>query len=146
MPPQWTDGLLNLTLRGGSVYHLQHRGLTSADPHYFIVLNLAPRADSLLVLVVTSSQVANVRRLSGALPPETLVEISPADYRDPHFTLPSIVDCNHWFRVTKQELLQKFQTGLAWEKAPLPPPILAKLRQGALASPVIEEEVKDLLR
>ena len=146
MPPQWAAALLRLTLRGGSVYHLQHRDLSSAEPHYFVVLNLDPHADAFLILVVTSSKVDSVRRRSKNLPPDTLVEISPTEYQDPHFTLHSIVDCNHWFRVTKQELLQKLQAGLAWEKMSLPANILTELRHGMLASPLIEEDIKGLLR
>ena len=146
MPPQWTDTLLRLTLRGGSVYHLQHRDLSSAEPHFFVVLNIDPHADDFLVLVVTTSKVDSVRRRSNNLPPNTLVEISPSEYSDPHFTLQSIVDCNHWFRVTKNELLQKLQASLAWEKTPLPSNILKKLREGMLASPLIEDEIKDMLR
>jgi hypothetical protein len=78
------------------------------------------------------------------LPVESLIEISPSEYSE--FTLQSIGDCNSHFRVTKQELLQKLQTGLAWEKKPLPVNLLNKLRQGMLASPLIEDEIKDLLR
>lgn len=143
MPPQWSEPLLNLTLRGGSVYYLQHRELSSAEPHYFIVLNLTPTVDEFLVLAVSSSNVSGVRTRSRDLPPETLVEISPTDFAD--FTVPSIVDCNYWFRVTRQELLQKLQAGLAREQSQMPAPILARLRRGVLASPLVEDEVKQLL-
>ncbi len=144
MPPQWSEPLLNLTLRGGSVYYLQHRHLSSAEPHYFVVLNLTPQDDPFLVLAVSSSNVAGVRMRSRTLPAETLVEISPTDFTD--FTVQSIVNCNYWFRVTRQELLQKLQAGLALEQSQMPTPILAKLRLGVLASPLVEDEVKDLLR
>ena len=144
MTPQWTDAKLRLTLRGGSVYYLQHRDLSSAAPHYFVVLNLEPLGDDFLVLAVASSKVAGVRNRSRNLPPETLVDISPTDYTD--FTLQTIVDCNHWFRVTRQELLTKLEAGLASAKQQLSPAILTRLRQGVLASPLIEEEIKDLLR
>ena len=146
MPPQWSEAMLRLTLRGGSVYYLQHRNLSSAEPHYFVVLNVDPHADAFLVLAVTSSKVDSVHRRSKNLPPHTLVEISPDDYPDLHFTLPTIVDCNYWFRITKQELLQKLQAGLASEKMQLPATILKKLRAGMLASPLIEAEIKDRLK
>lgn len=48
MTPQWTDVMLRLTLRGGSVYYLQHRDLFSAEPHYFVVLNANPLGDAFL--------------------------------------------------------------------------------------------------
>ena len=144
MPPQWTDAMLRLTLRGGSVYYLQHRDLFSAEPHYFVVLNLNPLSNEFLVLAVASSKVTSVRARSQNLPPQTLVDIFPAEYAD--FTLPSIVDCNHWFRVTKKELLHKLQAGLASAKLQLSVTLLTKLRHGMLASPLIEDEIKDLLR
>ena len=113
MPPQWTAALLKLTLRGGSVYYLQHRDLSSAEPHYFVVLNMRPLGDDFLDLAVSSSNVTGVRNRNRNLPPETLVEILPTEYTA--FTVQSIVDCNQWFRVTRQELLHKFQAGLASE-------------------------------
>jgi len=144
MAPQWTEALLRLTLRGGSVYYLQHAALSSPEPHYFVVLNLDPHGDSFLVLAVASSKIESVRQRSRNLPPETLVEISPNE--NSGLPLQSIVDCNYWFRVTKAELLQKLQTRVALEKTPLSPEILAQLRRGVLASPLIEPEIMDLLR
>jgi len=144
MTPRWTDALLRLTLHGGAVYYLQHRSLTSPEPHYFIVLNVDPSGDAFLVMGIASSKVASVRDRSRNLPLETLVELSPADY--PEFTRQSIVDCNHCLRVTRHELLEKLQAGLAAEKTSLSAEMVGRLRQGVLASPVMEAEIKDLLR
>jgi hypothetical protein len=143
MAPQWTDALMRLTLRGGSVYYLQHSALSSPEPHYFVVLNANPHGDSFLVLAIASTQIEKVRRRSQHLPPETLVEVLPTEQST--FPDHSIVDCNHWFRVTKDDLLLKLQTRVASERTPLPPEILAKLRQGLLASPLIEPEIKELV-
>lgn len=144
MSPQWTSSLLNLTLRGGSVYYLQHRDLSSGEPHYFVVLNRDTTRDEILVLAVSSSNIAGTQQRSRNLPLNTLVEISPAEY--PDFTKNSIVDCNYSFQVTKLELLQKLQMGLAREQLPMPEQILARLREGILASPLIENAIKSLLR
>lgn len=144
MASRWTEGLLRLTLRCGSVYYLQHRSLSSATPHYFVVSNLDPHADDFLILVVASSNITGVKQRSKDLPPDTMVEVLPAEY--PEFCVPSIIDCNYYFRVTKQELLQKLQAGLALEKTPISQSILAKLRTGVLRSPLIEDTVKDMLR
>ncbi len=144
MSPQRTDRLLRLTLRGGSVYYLQHRDLSSEKAHFFVVLNLDPDGDGFLVLAVASSKITAVRNRRQGFPKNTLVEITSAEYAD--FTLDSIVDCNAVFRKTRQELLQKLQCGLAWEKTPMPVDILARIRQGALTSPLVEESVKRLLR
>ena len=144
MSPRWTEALLKLTLRGGSVYYLQDRSLTSPEPHYFVVLNLDPNGDEFLVMVVVSSNISGVHARFRNLPASTLVEISPVDYSP--FTKQSIVDCNHFFRVTRLELLQKLQTGIASECSQLRADILAKLRAGILASPLIEDEIKQMVR
>ncbi len=144
MPPQWSAPLLNLTLRGGSVYYFQHRDLTSPEPHYFIVLNLDPCGDEFLVLAVSSSNIVGVHDRNSNLPTNTLVEITPAEYAD--FTRHSIVDCNHLFRKTKNELLEKLRGGVACEKSSMPSSIVDRLRQGVLASPLVEDSVKVLLR
>jgi len=144
MPPQWTDRLLQITLRGGSVYYFQERSLTSPQPHYFVVLNLDPLGDEFLILLIASSKVDEVKRRNRHLPSSTLVEIDPTDYSD--FSLPTIVDCNRWFRVTKQELLQKLQRQEAREKAPMPGVLMKRLRGGILDSPLVEEAVKNKLR
>ena len=143
MSPRWTEALLGLTLRGGSVYYLQDRSLTSPEPHYFVVVNLDPRGDDFLVMVVVSSNISGVHERFRNLPASTLVEISPADYGT--FTKQSIVDCNHFFRATKLELLHKLQTGFASECPQLQAGILAKLRAGILASPLIEDEIKQMV-
>jgi len=143
MSPQWTPSLLNLTLRGGSVYYLQHRDLSSGESHYFVVLNRDATGDDFLVLAVSSSNITGTKQRSQIFPSQTLVEITPAEY--PDFTRDSIIDCNYSFQVTKLELLQKLQAGLAREQSPMPEHILAKLRVGVLSSPLIENTIKNLL-
>ena len=144
MPPQWNDALLRLTLRGGAVYYLKHRSMTSPEPHYFVVLNLDPIGDEFLVMLVASSKVENVIHRNRNLPKETLVRIDPAEYSE--FSKPSIIDCNRYLRIGKQELLQKLQQQFAHEKSQMPTVILDKLRTGIAASPLIESEIKDMIQ
>jgi hypothetical protein len=107
-------------------------------------LNVDPHSDDVLILVVASSKVDSTHRRRAGLPSETVVDILPADYAE--FTRPSVVDCNHAFRVTMTELLLKLQSGVATEKAPLPQELLLRLRQGMLASPLVEEGIKQRLK
>jgi hypothetical protein len=136
--------MLRLTLRQGSVYYLQHRSLSSPEPHYFLVLNRRPLDDAFLVLAMASSKIESVRRRCATLPIATVVEVPMGVYGG--FSMPSIVDCNHVFRVTRIELLQKLQARLAEEKSPLPESLLAAIRNGVLASPLIAEEIRVCLR
>jgi hypothetical protein len=88
---QRIDPKLRLTLREGSVYYFTERSLTSAESHYFVVVNSNPIGQELLLLGVVTSKVAEVkqRRRDSA---ESLVEISPHDFEI--FRKLSIVDCN----------------------------------------------------
>ena len=97
---------LRLTLRSGTVYYFEHRGLTSGEPHFFIVLNAEPQSDKVLILAVGSSQIDKVRRRRAGLPPESLVVVDHSDY--PDFSKPTVIDCNQVFELSKEELIQKF--------------------------------------
>ena len=55
MAAAWNEAHLKLFLRGGSVFYVQDRSLTSAEPHFFIVLNHNPLNEECLLLVVASS-------------------------------------------------------------------------------------------
>ncbi len=136
---QW----LNLFLHSGAVFYIQDRELTSEQPHYFVILNLCPKTDSTLLLVVSSSQIETTKRLHAAKPPETLVEIAENDYVD--FTKDSIISCNQVFTKTKQQLVQQINNGGA-QKQRMPEPILEKLRNGVLASPTVERWIKKMLQ
>lgn len=142
MAGSWGDAHFNLFLRGGSVFYLQERSLTSPLPHFFVVLNHDPRSDACLLLVVSSSQIESVKRRRSSLPAETLVEIGADEYRD--FTKDSIIDCNNVFHRTKAELQELMNSG-GTHKADIPRELLEKMRAGVLASPVIENETKDSL-
>lgn len=60
-PPAF-DLTVRLSLREGSVYYFTERTLTSADPHYFIVVNSDPLTRQVLLLSVVTSKVEEVKR------------------------------------------------------------------------------------
>ncbi len=132
------------TLKSGSVYYFEDDSLTSAEPHYFIVLNQNPSDDLLLLLVCSSSQITKVKIRNANNPPSTLVELSPKDYSD--FTRNSIIDCNRVFPRSLNELIKKLAEGKLKIKADLSSPIVAILRQGVLDSTMVEESLKRILR
>ena len=91
MAPSGIDLKLRLTLREGTVYYFTERTLTSAEPHYFIVVHSDPLTQQVLLLSVVTSKVEEVkRRRADCL--ATVVELSPKDFKV--FTKLSIVDCN----------------------------------------------------
>lgn len=143
MPPRYSATQLNLCLHDGAVFYLVDRSFSSAEPHYFIVLNHDPGNDELLVVTVASSQIDNVKRRRSFLPAETLVEIAENEYEA--FTKDSIIDCNSARTKSKMQVLEQLNSGGS-QVARMPADILNKLRAGVLASPVVEPSVKELLQ
>lgn len=129
-------------IRPGSVYYFHDDELSSPEPHYFVVLNKNPDTDSVLVLVCSSSQVRATLLTCGMMP-ETLVQISPAEYRD--FSRDSIVNCNSVFERNIAKLQQKNNNGALWVKSIMPPAILQKLRDAVEESCVVDEDLKDFI-
>jgi hypothetical protein len=123
--------------------YFQHRELTSAEPHYFVVVNTDPIGDQLLLMAVASSKLESVRRRRRNLPPETLVEISH-DYDE--FPKQSIVDCNKVFRKSVAELVEDWRWGVVKPKKDLPKELLILIQAGVRMSPLVEAETKALIR
>jgi hypothetical protein len=143
MPPEKLPLHLRLGLRAGSVFYFQARELSSAEPHFFVVLNRDPLGQDLLLLTVFTSQIDKVR-LRNRERPETVVEFGPQDYQP--LSAPTAVDANVIFRRTVAEMADLVRRKAVGYHPDLPPALLARLCAAALASPVIEEEDKDLIR
>ena len=131
------------TIRPGSVYYFIDRNLTSAQPHYFIVINLDPLNDPCLLMAVASSQVKQVLRRNKHIP-ETVVQISPAVYTT--FTYESIVNCNYIFSKSIGELTEKLSERNLRAHPVMDISIIKQLRTAAIASRQVSEEHKDMLR
>ena len=133
---------IRLTLRTGSVYYFVDRGLSSPEPHYFIVINRAPIEQEVLILNIITSQVEKVRRNRATLP-GTLVELEPADYDE--LSKPSIVDCNNVFRRSLAELVEMSLHRAVASKMQISDELIEQIRAAVLASPMVEQDIKDLL-
>ena len=90
IPP---DVAIRASIRPGSVYYFRHEELTSPKPHYFVVINIDPTSEEVILLVCASSKIGDVRLRNRNNPQATLVEIGPAQY--PGFSSESIFDCNN---------------------------------------------------
>jgi hypothetical protein len=135
---------LRLSLRRGTVYYFQHRGLHSDASHYFVVMNTDPQRDTVLLLAVASSQVDKIRERRRNLPPETLVEVAPSEYEG--FIKPTLIDCNQVFELDRAELVSRYQAKSIRSHPDLPVCILNRVRDGILASPRVDEAYKELIR
>ena len=134
---------IRLTLRAGTVYYFADHALTTAEPHYFVVINPRPIEDQVLVLTVITSQVEKVRAFRSTLPGTTL-ELGPGDYAE--LSKPSIIDCNCVFRRSIREMLTRIGTREVTYKADVSDPLVAQIRAAVLASPLVDRAIKELLR
>ena len=133
---------LRLGLRAGSVFYFQARELTSAEPHYFIVVNRDPLGTRLLLLAIVTSQLDKVR-LRNRTRPETVVEISPAEYAE--FRVISAVDCNVVIEKPLSELADLVNRRQVRYHRDLAPATLDKIKAGIVASSLVADELKGLL-
>lgn len=143
MPPDKLPLELKLGLRAGSVFYFHARELTSVEPHFFVVLNRDPLGKDLLLLTVFTSQIDKVR-LRNRERPATVVEFGPNDYTP--LDRPTAVDGNVILRRSVGEMADLVRRKAVGYHPDLPPALLDRIRSAALASPVIEDEDKDLIR
>ena len=136
---------IRLSLRQDTVYYMAERGLSSVEPHYFVVLNQNPLGSKILLLLVASSQVEKAqKRISRKnLPPESLVVIDEAEYDD--FSKDSCIDCNKLFNKSLEELCEQWRKKEVRAHKDLPRDLIERLMEGVKASPLISEEDKVLI-
>lgn len=135
--------LLRLSLRAGTVYYFEHRCLSSAEPHFFVVINADPQSSNVLIMTVGSSQIAKTQERRKDFPSETLVIVDPVEYSD--FSKQTIVDCNQVFELSKEELIQKFNSRELRYHKDLPEKILKRIWLGVRLSPRVDEIHKNLI-
>jgi hypothetical protein len=134
---------LKLGLRVGSVFYFQARELFSPQPHFFVVVNVDPLRDELLLLTVFTSQIDKVRQRNRERP-ETVVEFGPEDYEP--LDKPTAVDGNVIVRRSLSEMADLTRRKEMGYHPDLPAALLERIRAAILSSPVIEDEDKDLIR
>ena len=131
------------TINPGSVYYFRDEAITSESPHYFVVRNKDTVNGPIVALLCASSQIEKRQKWYSSCPPETLVVVGPAQYRD--FTKQTIINCNEVYKFTIAQLVTKLNGGILRLKAEMSISIVENLRWGILVSPVIERETKELL-
>jgi len=135
---------LNLILRCGTVLYKSNRNLTSAEPHYLIVLNDTPYEQIGIVVSVVTSQIEKRRKYVTRLgfPESTLVLLPKECY--PHFAKDSAVDCNELTTIAFDDLLG--YTSKDFKSPDFPQEYLQQIIHGALASPRVADDIKELLK
>ncbi|MBW7941598.1 MAG: hypothetical protein H3C64_04185 [Candidatus Kuenenia stuttgartiensis] len=75
--------------------------------------------------------------------PNTLVKIDNAEYAI--FTKESVVDCNSVIKKTIEEIVSLLKSKQLACKTEMPIGIVEKLREAVIASPVVENNIKEML-
>ena len=134
---------LRLGLRAGSVFYFQAREILSEKPHFFVVVNADPLRDELLLLTVFTSQIEKVRQRNRERP-ETVVEFGPNEFCP--LDRPTAIDGNVIVRRSLSEMVDLATRKQIAYHPDLPTDLMLKIRTAILASPVIEDEDKELIR
>ena len=142
MPDERLPLELRVGLRAGSVYYFQSRELTSERPHFFIVVNRDPIESQLVLLTIVTSNVADARTRNRKRL-QTIVEITPTEYKE--FKVDSVVDCNVLLEKPLSELSGMVRRKEVRYHRDLPAGIFAKIKAAVLASPLVADELKEML-
>ncbi len=135
---------LRLSLREGTVFYFKERKLSSAEPHFHIVVN-DPLTQQVLLLTVVTSKVEKVKYRRRDCP-NTLVELGPRDLPN-ILSRPSIVDCNNVTRISLDEFCDRWtRKEIAAFARDLPQPLKIALRFALHASEILAPEIKALIK
>jgi len=86
--------------------------------------------------LVATSNVESRLMWYSPCPPETLVILTHREYSE--FTVRTLVNCNVVIPMTIDILVEKRKSGKLQMKTEMPLAIVERLRQGVLASPMVE--------
>ena len=125
------------------VYYFSSTRLESDIPHYYVVVNKTD--GDLLVLSVCTSQFDTVKRFveTRSLPTESLVYIKP-DTSNP-FEKETFVNCNKCFTYTIDEFRSMYDANAIDYSGELSEGHYEQILTGIHSSPLIEEEIKDIV-
>ena len=131
------------TIRAGSVYYFPHESFSSPEPHYFVVINIDPTIDEVILLICASSKIASVKSQWRNCPDETFVVISPHQYSG--FKSISILNCNYVIEQSIDQLVERLSNEQLKLKPEMSIELVEQLRQGVIISPTVSGRIKGLL-
>ncbi len=134
---------IRASIRPGSVYYFPHEEFVSPEPHFFVVINIDPITEKVILLVCSSSKIETVKRRNKNNPPKTLVEVSQDQY--PDFTCDSIFNCNNIYPESIESLVERLSSKKLKLKAEMDVALVKQLRRGVLASRLISPKIKEQL-
>lgn len=131
---------IKATIKPGSVYYFPHDSFHSTDPHYFVVINIDPINERVILLVCASSKISKIKARYTNCPVDALVKISPSQY--PDFKVNSIFDCNQVIEETIDQLIERLLNKRLKLKAEMDIRLVERLRKGVLSSRLVSGKIK----
>ena len=137
--------VIRASIKAGSVYYFPEDRFTSKEPHFFVVINIDPSSDEFIILACASSGIDKVLNRCKGLPKETTVIITSEEYDG--FSCDSIFDCNNQVEIrTIEHIIKKYEDNKLNIKPEMDIKLVEKLREGIIASPVIERRIIAMLQ
>ena len=136
--------IIKASIKLGSVYYFRDERLNSPQKHYMVVLNKNPKTDGVILFVCGQSKILNVKRFRSNCPPKTLIVITPNQYSG--FKVDTIFDCNNVFPQSIENIAHKYESEELIVKPEIDAGLVELLRQGVIASRLIEQRFKRILR
>lgn len=139
-----------ICIEQGSVYlykleAVNKDGSPYKGDRFFIVLNVNPKTDDILVLVTITKKIDNSINFAKRTGEDgsTIVPISPADFSQ--LNVESVVNCNRVYDITMEELITKVEDGGKVFSQKLPRTVISALVSGVLKSNQVQQEFKEML-
>jgi len=139
------EAFFKSTLAPGTIYYFVNEEIQFSDePHYHVIVSITEN-EKLLLTITTSQTEKKIKYIEKKkLPYETLVFIKPDEENG--LTKESAVNCNECYLVDLDYLRNKYDTDDIQVKGKVKQSILEQIIKGLLASPLIEEEIKERLK
>jgi hypothetical protein len=123
------------------IYYFSSSVLNTNTPHNFICIKRT--SDDLLILSCCTSKFETIKRFieTRNLPYETLVWLS----ENPIFTKDTYINCNQYFEFTLGEFRRMYENNTIEFRGEVSQSDFENIINGLLNSPLIDEEIKDIL-
>jgi hypothetical protein len=141
---RFSSKIIKASITPGSVYYFREETFSSNEPHYFIVVNLNPQTDEVVVLACASHQIEKTKDRRRNCPEETLIIITPKQYCD--FSKPSIIDCNRIIPLRITQIMMKYESNALDVKTEMDIELVNIIRQGILSSSLIQPRIHEMLK
>lgn len=139
---------ISLCIEQGCVYNFYidfNNSKRESKNRYFVVLNLCPKTDSVLIMITSTSQIEKKYEFikKAGISEETLVRITPKEYDI--FTQESIFNCNDVFEIKMEDLIKRIEKDGSMNYPKMKKNLVEKLIKGVKESPRVPEDIKKLL-